>query len=61
MASLMFDDNGAIRFRSRSNQYYKEQTAATLTTMMPGFASAIPADKARFVAWIGLYFLLSVF
>lgn len=38
--SLMFDNNGASQFRSRSNQDYERQTVVTVQTIIPSFASA---------------------
>ncbi|UJR06821.1 hypothetical protein I4U23_011109 [Adineta vaga] len=42
MASLMFDDNGRIRFGSRSNEYYKVQTTAAWTGIIPSFGITSP-------------------
>ncbi|CAF1481171.1 unnamed protein product [Adineta steineri] len=44
MASLMFGNNGQIQFQTRSNQYYKELTTATLKDIMPSFVNVIPSS-----------------
>lgn len=43
--SLLFDSNGASRFRSRSNQDYERQTVTAVKAIMPNFDGIFRKDQ----------------